>query len=366
MTPVPLWGSLGALEGSTAGREGEFGGVDCDSPFRHICPPLDGAWPHCLERALSKIQGEAFRGSQWMRCASLAERLGSEDSCSLESMRRGSNLLFTLSHFTNSLSYFMNTRFPRRRFCPIIGGASRSSGGLAFSAGAVGFRTPSRGLCEGTTRTRCYMILRYCLISLLAASLFAKTPSTNHSKNSESVQAQPAPERIAEIQAALKAHGYEPGDTWEETREVCRKIADEHMWQTDHAPDARVLILLGLGGPHSDPAVTQMQGDRLDNDQRIDAAHRSEGAEAYAAVPVPASVPPSVPSPVPPAKHFSVPAASSKTTATSSTPVASVKANVRTPAKRHVRKATLVRSKSAPKKKLSTRNTSQNRRLHPA
>ena len=131
------------------------------------------------------------------------------------------------------------------------------------------------------------MILRYCLISLLAASLFAKTPSTHHSSTSESSQAQPAPERIAEIQAALKAHGYEPGDTWEETREVCRKIADEHMWQTDHAPDARVLILLGLGGPHSDPAVTQMQGDRLDNDQRIDAAHKSESAEAYAAAPVP-------------------------------------------------------------------------------
>jgi len=206
------------------------------------------------------------------------------------------------------------------------------------------------------------MILRYCLISLLAASLFAKTPSTNHSKNSESAQAQPSPERIAEIQSALKAHGYEPGDTWEETREVCRKIADEHMWQTDHAPDARVLILLGLGGPHSDPAVTQMQGDRLDKDQRTDAARKSEGAEAYAAAPVP----PSVPSPVPPVRHSSVPAASSKTLAASSTAVASVRASAKAPAKRHVRKTTLVRSKSAPKKKLSTRNTSQNRRPHPA
>jgi hypothetical protein len=207
------------------------------------------------------------------------------------------------------------------------------------------------------------MIFRYCLISLLAASLFARTPSTNRSKNSESVQAQPAPERIAEIQMALKAHGYEPGDTWEETREVCRKIADEHMWQTDHAPDARVLILLGLGGPHSDPAVTQMQGDRLDKDQRTDAARKSESAEAYAVAPVPPSVPP--PS-VPPVKHSSVPAASSRTLAASSTPVASVRANVKAPAQRHARKTTLVRSKSAPKKKLSTRNTSQNRRPRPA
>ncbi len=129
------------------------------------------------------------------------------------------------------------------------------------------------------------MIFRYCLISLLAASLFARTPSTNHSKNAESVQAQPTPERIAEIQAALKAQGYEPGATWEETQDVCRKIADEHMWQTDHAPDVRVLILLGLGGPHSDPAVAQMQGDRLDKDQRTEAARKTESAEGYAETP---------------------------------------------------------------------------------
>ena len=192
------------------------------------------------------------------------------------------------------------------------------------------------------------MIFRYCLISLVAASLFARTPSTSHSKNAESVQAQPTPERIAEIQAALKAHGYEPGATWEETQEVCRKIADEHMWQTDHAPDVRVLILLGLGGPHSDPAVTQMQGDRLDKDQRTEAAHKSENAEGLCRSPCSTAVPP--------AKHSSVPAASSKTLAASSTPVASVKANVKAPGKRHVRKTTLVRSKSALKKKLSTRN----------
>ena len=204
------------------------------------------------------------------------------------------------------------------------------------------------------------MIFRYCLISLLAASLFARTPSTSHSKNSESVQAQPAPERIAEIQAALKAHGYEPGDTWEETREVCRKIADEHMWQTDHAPDARVLILIGLGGPHSDPAVTEMQGDRLDNDQRTDAGHKSESAEAYAAAPVAhlCSITCSA------GWRSSIPAVSSRTLAAPSTPVASVRANVKASNKRHARKTTLVRSKSAPKKKLSTRNTtfSRNRR----
>ena len=120
------------------------------------------------------------------------------------------------------------------------------------------------------------MIFRYGLILLLASSLSARTTSTKHANNIESTQTQPSPERIAEIQAALKARGLEPGSTWEETREVCRKIADEHMWQTDHVPDVRVLILLGLGGPHSDPAVAQMQGDRLDKDQRTEAARQSQ------------------------------------------------------------------------------------------
>lgn len=54
--------------------------------------------------------------------------------------QRGGNLLFTLAHFTTRASHFTNTRFPRRRFCPIISGASQSSSGLAFSADAFGFR----------------------------------------------------------------------------------------------------------------------------------------------------------------------------------------------------------------------------------
>lgn len=198
------------------------------------------------------------------------------------------------------------------------------------------------------------MIFRYCLISLLAASLFATTPTTHHPKSAESLQAQPAPERVAEIQAALKAHGYEPGETWEETQEVCRKIADEHAWQTDHAPDARVLILLGLGGPHSDPAVTQMRGDRLDNDQWADAARKSESVVTDAETPVPA------------ARRSSAPVTSPKVPVAASTSVASVKASVRAPAKKHVRKTSLVRSKSAPKKKLSTRDMRENRRHHAA
>lgn len=112
------------------------------------------------------------------------------------------------------------------------------------------------------------------LILLFSApSVFAtRTSAVQPKKHARNAQMQPSPERIAEIQSALKAHGYEPGSTWEETQEVCRKIADEHQWQTDHAPDARVLILLGLAGPYANPAVAQMQGGRLDNDQRAEAA----------------------------------------------------------------------------------------------
>jgi hypothetical protein len=124
--------------------------------------------------------------------------------------------------------------------------------------------------------------LRYCLILFLTASLIAGTnPTTSRKKHSaKGAQMEPSLERIAEIQSALKAHGYEPGSTWKETQEVCRKIADEHMWQTDHAPDARVLILLGLAGPHADPAVAQMHGDRLDKDQRAEAARRNQNVTA--------------------------------------------------------------------------------------
>lgn len=67
-----------------------------------------------------------------------------------------------------------------------------------------------------------------------------------------------------------------PGTTWEERQEVCQRIADQHQWQTDHAPDARVLILLGLAGPHADPAVAQMKGGRLDQGQRAEAARQSQ------------------------------------------------------------------------------------------
>lgn len=73
----------------------------------------------------------------------------------------------------------------------------------------------------------------------------------------EAKQMQPDPNRVKQIQAALLAHGFESGKTWPQTQEILRGIARGHGWQTHRAPDARVLILLDLGNPHSDPEVTK-------------------------------------------------------------------------------------------------------------
>ncbi len=77
-------------------------------------------------------------------------------------------------------------------------------------------------------------------------------------------QTQPDGKRVTEIQAALLAHGFESGKTWHETQEILRGIAREHGWQTHRAPDARVLILLGLGNRYSNPGVATEGTNRLD------------------------------------------------------------------------------------------------------
>ncbi len=81
-------------------------------------------------------------------------------------------------------------------------------------------------------------------------------------------QMQPDAKRIKQIQAALVEHGYEPGKNWHETQEILRGIARDHQWQTHRAPDARVLILLGLGNPHSNPDVTLEGRNHLDGPER--------------------------------------------------------------------------------------------------
>lgn len=157
----------------------------------------------------------------------------------------------------------------------------------------LGWQDPSSNIARTVTNILVLkMTMRYFLVLFFATSLMARTPPTRRATPSKTkrppaklkvrrpaaklqMQMQPTPQRITEIQAALKANGYDPGNNWEETQEVCRKIADEHRWQTDHAPDVRVLILLGLGGPHSDLSVAQMNGSRLDKDQRVEAMRQS-------------------------------------------------------------------------------------------
>ena len=108
------------------------------------------------------------------------------------------------------------------------------------------------------------VLIIFVITALFFAVLSAHATPKHKAKKG---QMQPDPERIVQIQAALAAHGYAPGKTWGETKEVCRKIADEHGWQNMYAPDTRVLILIGLA-PNLDPDVATMPGNALDRDQR--------------------------------------------------------------------------------------------------
>jgi hypothetical protein len=67
----------------------------------------------------------------------------------------------------------------------------------------------------------------------------------------------PDQKRQKEIRIALVEHNYESGKTWAETVKVLKQIARDHHWQSAHAPDARVLILLGLGNRYSDPSILE-------------------------------------------------------------------------------------------------------------
>lgn len=81
---------------------------------------------------------------------------------------------------------------------------------------------------------------------------------------SEAGQKLPDLKRQREIQSALTEKGYGTYKTWPETVVALKQIARQHHWQSSHAPDARVLILLGLGGPHSDPQVLDTPPSKLE------------------------------------------------------------------------------------------------------
>lgn len=84
-------------------------------------------------------------------------------------------------------------------------------------------------------------------------------------------QKEPTKQRTLEIQHALVTHGYSVQVTgkWDDqTKAALFKIADERGWQVDHVPDARVLILLDLGGPNANPDIATLSGNHLDKMQR--------------------------------------------------------------------------------------------------
>jgi hypothetical protein len=104
---------------------------------------------------------------------------------------------------------------------------------------------------------------------LLALALL---PAAASGKKHRRGQQQPDPQRVLQIQQALLDRGYisfQPNGAWDEaTLAPLRKIADDRGWQTTNVPDARVLILLGLGGPNADMSVTLLRGNSLDEWQR--------------------------------------------------------------------------------------------------
>lgn len=110
------------------------------------------------------------------------------------------------------------------------------------------------------------LALIFALLAVVVA--FGAPPKTK-------LQKQPSPERITEIQKALVAHGYQSGRDWFETKEVCRKVADEHGWQNMWAPDTRVLILLGVSP--NDPTIAAKSGNRLDQQSRAWVADNGVG-----------------------------------------------------------------------------------------
>jgi hypothetical protein len=82
-------------------------------------------------------------------------------------------------------------------------------------------------------------------------------------------QIQPDIKRVKQIQTALEEHGYVVPEcaSWKQTQEILRSIARDHEWQTRRAPDARVLILIGLGNQYSDPWVTELGKGELDGNR---------------------------------------------------------------------------------------------------
>jgi hypothetical protein len=79
-----------------------------------------------------------------------------------------------------------------------------------------------------------------------------------------SKQIAPDQKRQTQIREALIAHGYVSGRTWPETVVILKKIAHEHHWQSYRAPDARVLLLLGLGSKISDPSILNDSPSKLE------------------------------------------------------------------------------------------------------
>ncbi len=111
---------------------------------------------------------------------------------------------------------------------------------------------------------------------LLASAVLAGPPTPKKEPKGQKI---PTPQRVAEIHDALVSHGFAVGSSWPEVQAVCRKIQEDHLWQTDHAPDARVLGMLGLGSARFNPDVLTGPQDHLDAAQRAESSRRRAAGE---------------------------------------------------------------------------------------
>jgi hypothetical protein len=110
-------------------------------------------------------------------------------------------------------------------------------------------------------------------VAVIAVLMLASTAFAAPKKKPVIGQKEIAPARALEIQKALVSHGYsvEVTGAWDrQTKVALYRIADDMEWQVNHVPDARVLILLGLGNPMSNPEVATQKGNQNDRDQRAD------------------------------------------------------------------------------------------------
>lgn len=127
-------------------------------------------------------------------------------------------------------------------------------GAAQFKSADMAYISPVTKKCAATWRVTANSV-RHLVMTLLVL-LACYTVSARG-------QQEPDTRRKTEIMSALIAHGFH-AENWLEAKRSMRGIAEAHGWQTKCVPDARVLIVLGLGNANSNPWVATQGKNHLD------------------------------------------------------------------------------------------------------